>query len=72
MLSKAGLQILLQNVFVKLKAYPFEEKLCVFHTCSVFVGKTSCLRGQETQLLLTHQKPHRRLVETLSDDGYSQ
>ena len=45
---------------VKLKANPFEEKLCVFHTCSVYIDKTSCLRGKETQLLLTHQKPHRR------------
>lgn len=50
----------LTDRIIKLKAYPLEKKLCVFHTCSVYMEKTSSLRGQETCLLLTHQKPHKR------------
>jgi len=37
----------LTECIVKLKAYPFEEKLCVFHKCSVYIDKTSCLRDRK-------------------------
>ena len=32
----------LSGRIVKLKAYPLEEKLCVFHTCSVYIEKSVC------------------------------
>jgi len=45
---------------IKLKAYPLDSKLCVFYTCSVYIEKTRLLRGKETCLFITHQKPHKR------------
>lgn len=45
---------------VKLTAYPHDEKLCVVRTCLTYLDKTKTLRGNETQLFITHQKPHRK------------
>lgn len=50
----------LSDRILKLKAYPSEERLCVFQTCLVYIEKTSLLRGTETQLFLTHQKPYKK------------
>ena len=44
----------------KLTAYPPDEKLCVVRTCLIYLEKTKSLRGTETQLFITHQKPHKK------------
>ena len=48
------------ELVVKLSAYPHEEKLCVVSTCSVYLERTNPLRGNETHLFITHQKPNKR------------
>ena len=45
---------------IKLTAYPPDEKLCVVRTCLIYLEKTKSLRGTETQLFITHQKPHKK------------
>ena len=47
------------ELIIKLKAYPQDKKLCVVHTCSIYLDKTSSVRGEETKLFLTYQKPHK-------------
>lgn len=48
------------ELVVKLSAYPHDKKLCVVNTCSVYLDRTNPLRGNETRLFITHQKPHKR------------
>ena len=50
----------LSELTVQLKAYPHDQKLCVVHTCMIYLEKTKKLRGKETQLFITHQKPHKK------------
>ena len=45
---------------IKLTAYSPDEKLCVVRTCLIYLEKTKPLRGVETQLFITHQKPHKK------------
>ena len=44
---------------IRLKAYPTDKKLCVVDTCSVYLRKTRPIRGNESSLFLTSQKPHK-------------
>ena len=44
---------------IRLKAYPTDNKLCVVDTCSVYLRKTRPIRGNESSLFLTSQKPHK-------------
>lgn len=48
------------ELVVKLYAYPHDRNLCVVNACSVYLDKTKSLRGSESHLLITHQKPHKR------------
>ena len=48
------------ELVVKLSAYPHEEKLCVVSRCSVYLERTNPLRGNETRLFITHQKPQKK------------
>ena len=50
----------LSELTVQLKAYPHDQKLCVVHTCMIYLEKTKKLRGKETQLSITYQKPHKK------------
>lgn len=43
-----------------MKAYPTDKKLCVVDTCSVYLRKTRPIRGNESSLFLTSQKPHKK------------
>ena len=45
---------------IRLKAYPTDKKLCVVDTCSVYFKKTRLIRGNESSLFLTYQKPHKK------------
>ena len=49
----------LSELTIQLKAYPHDQKLCVVRTCSIYLDKTKELRGNETRLFITHQKPHK-------------
>lgn len=55
--SKPGNQ---SGLKIKLRAYPQDPKICVVHTCSVYLDRTHAARGNETKLFVTHQKPHGR------------
>ena len=48
------------ELVIKLNAYPYDSKLCVVNTCSVYLDSTKLLRGNESCLFITHQKPHKR------------
>ena len=50
------------DLVVKFSAYPHDRNLCVVSTCSVYLDtcKTKALRGRESRLFITHQKPHKR------------
>ena len=48
------------ELFVKFSAYPHDRKLSVVSTCSVYLDRTQTLRGNETRLFITHQKPHKK------------
>lgn len=48
------------ELVVKFSAYPHDRNLCVVNTCSVYLDKTKLLRGSESRLFITHQKPHKR------------
>ena len=48
------------DLVVKFSAYPHDRNLCVVNTCSVYLDKTKALRGSESRLFITHQKPHKR------------
>ena len=48
------------ELVIKLNAYPDDSKLCVVNTCSVYLDSTKLLRGNESCLFITHQKPHKR------------
>lgn len=48
------------ELVVKLYAYPHDRNLCVVNACSVYLDKTKSLRGSESHLLITHQKPHKK------------
>ena len=43
---------------VELLAYPEDEKLCVIKHLGEHIKKTQVLRGDCSQLLLSHVKPH--------------
>ena len=45
---------------IRLKVYPTDKKLCVVDTCSVYLRKTRPIRGNESSLFLTSQKPHKK------------
>ena len=48
------------ELIIRLRAYPSDNKLCVVNTCSVYLDKTCSVRGDETRLFLTYQKPHKK------------
>ena len=48
------------ELVIKLNAYPHEYNLCVVNACSVYLEKTKLLRGSESRLFITHQKPHKQ------------
>ena len=52
---------------IKLTAYPPDEKICVVRTCLIYLEKTKPLRGVETQLFITHQKPHKKASRDTMD-----
>ena len=45
---------------VLLQAYPVDQSLCVFTHMKEYLQRTKSLRGSETELLLSHVKPHHR------------
>ena len=47
------------ELVIKLLAYPHDSNLCVVSTCSAYLDKTKLLRGSESRLFITHQKPHK-------------
>ena len=48
------------ELVIKLNAYPHDRNLCVVNACSVYLERTKLLRGSESRLLITHQKPHKK------------
>ena len=44
---------------IKLLPYPADSRLCVVDTLSTYLEKTKSLRGLETQLFISYQKPYR-------------
>ncbi|XP_068671158.1 uncharacterized protein [Montipora foliosa] len=48
------------DLVIKLIAYPYDRNLCVVNACSVYLAKTTLLRGSESRLFITHQKPHKK------------
>lgn len=47
------------ELVIKLNAYPHDRNLCVVNACSVYLERTKLLRGSESRLFITHQKPHK-------------
>ena len=43
---------------VEFLAYPEDEKLCVIKHLQAYIKKTQVVRGDSSQLLLSHVKPH--------------
>lgn len=48
------------ELVMKLNAYPHDCNLCVVNACSVYLERTKLLRGSESRLFITHQKPHKK------------
>ena len=48
------------DLVIKLNAYPYDRNLCVVNACSVYLARTKLLRGSESRLFITHQKPHKK------------
>ena len=48
------------DLVIKLNAYPYDCNLCVVNACSVYLARTKLLRGSESRLFITHQKPHKK------------
>jgi hypothetical protein len=48
------------EIVIQLKAYPPDNKICVVTTCLAYIEKTKTLRGDESKLFVTYQKPHKR------------
>lgn len=48
------------DLVIKLNAYPHDRNLCVVNACSVYLERTKLLRGSESRLFITHQKPHKK------------
>ncbi|XP_068761480.1 uncharacterized protein [Montipora capricornis] len=48
------------DLVIKLNAYPYDCNLCVVNACSVYLARTKLLRGSESRLFITHQRPHKK------------
>ncbi|XP_068712558.1 uncharacterized protein [Montipora foliosa] len=48
------------DLVIKLNAYPYDRNLCLVIACSVYLARTKLLRGSESWLFITHQKPHNK------------
>ena len=48
------------ELVIKPNAFSHDRNLCAVNTCSVYLERTKLLRGSESQLFITHQKPHKK------------
>lgn len=46
---------------LELRAYETDERLCVYKVLVEYLQRTELLRGNESQLLISHQKPYKRV-----------
>lgn len=46
---------------LELKAYQADERLCVYKVLVEYLQRTEQLRGSENQLLISHQKPYKKV-----------
>lgn len=49
------------NVFVHMKAYPPDRRICIYTVMKEYLKRSSLFRGKSSKLLLSYNKPHKEV-----------
>ena len=49
---------------IELKAYTEDRRKCVYRAVTEYLSRTEDIRGQETQVFISYNKPHRKVTSS--------